>query len=78
VTLYIRSHPGGQANITKYCGSDIAAAFASQGHSANASNIFANYKIGTIGSSVSTDIVNTPPVNTNQNTGANDDDEEDD
>lgn len=76
VTSYIRSHPGGQSNITKYCGADIAVAFAGQGHSANASNIFANYKIGTIGSSVSTDVVTTPPTNTNQNIGNNEYEEE--
>ncbi len=67
VTSYIKSHPGGQSNITRYCGQDIAAAFASQGHSANASSIFASYKIGTIGSTVSSDVVNTAPANTNQN-----------
>lgn len=76
VTSYIRSHPGGQSNITKYCGADIAVAFAGQGHSAKASNIFANYKIGTIGSSFSTDVVTTPPTNTNQNIGNNEYEEE--
>ncbi len=76
VTSYIKSHPGGQSNITKYCGSDIAAAFAGQGHSANASNIFANYKIGVIGSSVPADVVTTPPTNTNQNIGNNEYEEE--
>jgi cytochrome b involved in lipid metabolism len=78
VTSYIRSHPGGQGNITKYCGADLATAYTAQGHSVNAGNIFASYKIGTIGSSVSTDIVNTPPVNTNQNPFGTDDDDEDD
>lgn len=85
VTSYIRSHPGGQSNITKYCGKDIAAAFAGQGHSANASNIFASYKIGTIGTSVSSDVINTAPTNTSQNNTDNqvngqrgDDDEEED
>jgi cytochrome b involved in lipid metabolism len=78
VTSYIRSHPGGQSNITKYCGKDIAAAFAGQGHSANASNIFASYKIGTIGSSVPTEVVTTPPTNTNQNIGNNEYEEEED
>ncbi|MFA6253295.1 MAG: cytochrome b5-like heme/steroid binding domain-containing protein [Patescibacteria group bacterium] len=80
VTSYIKSHPGGQSNIIKYCGGDIAAAFATQGHSANASNILASYKIGIIGSTVSTDAVAIPPANTNQNTNVvgNDDEEEDD
>ncbi len=81
VTSYIRSHPGGQVNITKYCGVDIAAAFVAQGHSVNASNIFASYKIGTIGSTISTDAIATPPpTNTNQNNvdSQSDEGEEDD
>ncbi len=80
VTSYIRSHPGGQSAITSYCGKDIAAAFAAQGHSANASNIFASYKIGTIGSSVSNTSATTPPATTNTNTTGTRgyDDEEDD
>jgi cytochrome b involved in lipid metabolism len=77
VTSYIRSHPGGQANITRYCGADIGAAFVAQGHSANASNILASYKIGTIGASVSADTINTNPVNnSNNNQNSSDDDEE--
>ena len=79
VTSYIRSHPGGQANITRYCGADMAAAYTAQGHSANANQIFASYKIGTIGSTISTPITNTPPTNnTTNNPGPSDDDEEDD
>ncbi|MFA6466584.1 MAG: cytochrome b5-like heme/steroid binding domain-containing protein [Patescibacteria group bacterium] len=79
VTSYISSHPGGSSNITKYCGADIAAAFTAQGHSANASNILASYKIGTIGSTVSPDTLNsTPPPSTNNNIGRGDDDEEED
>ncbi len=78
VSSYINSHPGGANNITKYCGKDIAAAFARQGHSANASNIFASYKIGTIGSNV-TQNATTPaaPVN-NQNNNGNNEEEDDD
>lgn len=77
VTSYIKAHPGGQSNITRYCGADIGAAYTAQGHSANAGNIFASYKIGTIGSAVSTDVVITPPATTNQNTGRGDDEEDD-
>lgn len=77
VTAYIRSHPGGQANITKYCGQDIAAAFAAQGHSANANNIFASYKIGTIGSNI-TQNATTPPAPINNPNNNGDDEEEDD
>lgn len=76
ITSYIKSHPGGQANIIRYCGADIAAAYTAQGHSANANNIFASYKIGTIGSTVSSNT--TPPSNTNQNSDGGDDEEEDD
>ena len=82
VTSYIRSHPGGQSNITQYCGKDIAAAFAGQGHSAKASNIFASYKIGSIGSSVPSDAINTPSSTSNQNNvnsrGDDENEEEDD
>lgn len=78
VTSYIRSHPGGSSNITRYCGADIGAAFAAQGHSANASNILASYKIGTIGSTVSSDTINStpPPGSNNTGTNNNNDDEE--
>lgn len=77
VTSYIRAHPGGQSNITRYCGADIGAAYTAQGHSANANNIFNSYKIGIIGSTVSAQVVNTPPATTNQNTGRGDDEEDD-
>lgn len=75
VTSYIRSHPGGQSAITRYCGADIAAAYNAQGHSANASNIFNSYKIGIIGSTVSTQTVTTPPTNNSQNTGGEQEDD---
>ena len=79
VTSYINAHPGGKNNIIAYCGKDIQAAFNSQGHSAKASNIFASYKIGTLGASVSVDPVNnTPPPPVNNGRGDDDDDEWDD
>ena len=78
VTSYINSHPGGANNITKYCGQDIAAAFARQGHSANASNIFASYKIGTIGSSVTQNTTTPPPPSNSQNNNNEEDGEDDD
>lgn len=77
VTAYIRLHPGGERNITDYCGKDIQAAFDSQGHSANASNIFASYKIGTLGSTVSDTNINPSPPPPSQNTGEYDDDDDD-
>ncbi|RJQ35737.1 cytochrome b5 domain-containing protein, partial [Candidatus Parcubacteria bacterium] len=76
VTSYIRAHPGGVSAITAYCGADIAAAFAAQGHSANASNIMASYKIGVLGATVdntTVEAVNNNSVNTG---GGGDDDEE--
>ncbi len=78
VTSYINSHPGGASNITKYCGQDIAAAFARQGHSANASNIFASYKIGTIGSSVTQNTTTPPPPTNNQNNNSEEEENEED
>lgn len=77
VTSYINSHPGGASNITRYCGQDIQAAFDSQGHSGNASQIFASMKIGTLGSTVSADTATNvvPPVS---NTGREHDDDDDD
>lgn len=79
VTSYIRLHPGGQGNITAYCGKDIQAAFNSQGHSANASSIFASYKIGTLGSSVPvSNTTPTPPPSQNSGRGHDDDDHDDD
>ena len=81
VSSYINSHPGGQTNITKYCGADMGAAFSAQGHSANASSILASFKIGVIGSAVSADTINNnmpAPVNNNQNSGGDDDEEEED
>lgn len=77
VTSYIYAHPGGAGNITAYCGGDIAAAFASQGHSNNAVNIMASYKIGVLGGSVDNSTVES--VNNNPiNSGNNDDDDDDD
>lgn len=81
VTSYIYSHPGGASAITPYCGSDIEAAFVAQGHSQNAVNIMASYKIGTIGGIVDNSTVsavnnNTPPVSNNR--GGDDNEWEDD
>lgn len=78
VTLYIRSHPGGQSAITSYCGSDIGAAFRAQGHSANAVNIFAGMEIGTIGSTVSSDVINATPTAPSANNSYGDYDDDDD
>jgi len=79
VTSYITSHPGGQANITAYCGADIQAAFDAQGHSADAHSILASYQIGTLGATVTADAVNnTPPPPANNTGGGHDDDEWDD
>lgn len=78
VTSYIYAHPGGAGNITAYCGGDIAAAFASQGHSNNAVNIMASYKIGVLGGSVdnsTVESVNNNPIN--RGNGGDDDDYDD-
>jgi cytochrome b involved in lipid metabolism len=78
VTSYIRAHPGGASNITSYCGADIGAAFASQGHSANASNIMASYKIGILGTVVDSTAIEAVNNNPIANTGGRGDDDDDD
>jgi cytochrome b involved in lipid metabolism len=50
VTQYIPFHPGGQNQITQYCGKDATTGFNTRGgtgsHSANAKNLLANYLVG--------------------------------
>lgn len=47
ITSYIPDHPGG-GNIVTICGKDGTQAFQSVGHSSRASEILANYQIGTL------------------------------
>lgn len=82
VSSYLRAHPGGASAITPYCGADIAAAFAAQGHSSNAASIMASYKIGTLGSTVDnntvTSVDNNPAPSGGGESEDDDDEEEDD
>lgn len=75
VTNYLNTHPGGRSRIIPYCGADIAAAFAAQGHSNSATSILNGLAIGTIGQAISSDpnTITPPPVN-----NSDDDEEEDD
>jgi len=82
VSSYLTAHPGGASAIIPYCGADIAAAFASQGHSASAVSIMASYKIGTLGSAVDSNTVtsvdNNPAPRGGGESEDDDDEEEDD
>ncbi len=79
VTDYLNSHPGGRDRIIPYCGSDIAAAFAAQGHSNTATSILNGLAIGTIGQIISNDPNTiTPPPVSNPKKDDDDDEKEDD
>ncbi|MBI5037545.1 MAG: cytochrome b5 domain-containing protein [Candidatus Kerfeldbacteria bacterium] len=72
VTNYLNAHPGGRAIIIPYCGRDATSAFstkAGQGsHSSNARSQLANYAIGTLNSTTTTETIQTTEQQINSQT----------
>lgn len=68
VTSYLNSHPGGEAEILKTCGTDATVIYDSRDntgtHSSGARSMLANYYIGDLNQTVITSPTNptTPPV----------------
>lgn len=86
VTSYLRLHPGGRAIIIPYCGKDATAAFttkAGQGsHSSFAQSQLAAYAIGTLGTTITVENIqttqqeiNTLPVPTSSSDSEHEDEE---
>lgn len=57
VTSYVNQHPGGVAAITQYCGKDGTAAFEGLPHSTSARQLLANFYIGSLGKTATTQTI---------------------
>lgn len=81
VSSYLSAHPGGSAIVTQYCGKDATAAFGNRGgtgtHSSFANSQLAQYAIGKVGSTTTTEVINsTQNTNTATSPSSNEDDGE--
>lgn len=74
LSSYLSSHPGGASTIISYCGQDGTVAFDSKGnsgHSSFAHSLLAQYLVGQIGQSVTTQQLNQTNQNIQQQPPAN-------
>lgn len=79
LTAYVNAHPGGAANITNLCGGDASAAFANQHGQEGKPNTTLNaFLIGSLGSTI--DVLPTPDaaVISNNNSGENEEEGDED
>lgn len=56
ITNFFGQHPGGDQRLLEYCGKDATTAFEAQGHSAFAHQLLADFFVGNIGASVTSDV----------------------
>ena len=57
ITSYLNQHPGGISAIRPYCGKDGTAAFEGLPHSTNAHQLLANFLIGAVGQTTTTQAI---------------------